>query len=391
MSHNILLRNGSVIIHDDNDHVQVLDNCDVLISNGFIEQVGKDISSVKDTDVLDCTDKIISPGFVDTHHHLWQTQLKGYGLDNTWLDYFSDAEAAITAFSDSGIRGVFAYAETFLNLAKWDSQSIIPQPTSVSDTYIQHLELLAKKGPSVPQVLERYSLFPKPDDDHTIVLSHGNYLDKTDLTMLSQRQVPLSCTPATEAQGSMGWPLLFEPGLNTSLGADCHFLNSSSLMQAARNALLLVRLQKTLELKSKGRKLVKFDQTTYDVFNKATIQGARAVGMQDQIGSIQVGKRADIIVFTRTSSLSFGTATRENPVAAIVGYSEPRDTEAVLVGGVFRKREGRLLPITRNGETTGLDSIMSEVQRSQAAIMKRRETCNLGLSRDLVEQIATPR
>ncbi|CAF3489039.1 unnamed protein product [Fusarium graminearum] len=432
MSNNILLRNGSVIVHDEHDRVQVLDNCDVLISNGFIEQVGKNIPPVKDTDILDCTDKIISPGFVDTHHHLWQTQLKGYGLDNTWLDYFSDdllqsfnyspddsywgqlagclealdagttfvldhchgcrtpehAEAAITALSDSGIRGVFAYAETFLNLCKWDSQSVIPRPTSVSDSYIQHLEHLAQKGsfadgrvtigvafdnyhlprheveklfhraikagvklitthcgnfgPSAPQVLDRYSLFPKAEDDYTIVLSHGNYLDKTDLTMLSQRQIPLSCTPATESQGY------------------CHFLTSSSLMQAARNALLLARLQKTLELKSEGRKPVKFDETVYDVFNKATIQGARAVRMQDQIGSIQTGKRADILVFTRTSSLSFGTAARQNPVAAIVGYSEPRDIEAVLVGGVFRKRAGTLLPILRNGKTVGLDSIMSE-------------------------------
>lgn len=92
MSQNILLYNGSVIVHDEHDRVQVLDNCDVLISNGFIEQVGKDISPAKNTDIVDCTDKIISPGFVDTHHHLWQTQLKGHGLDNTWLDYFSDGE-----------------------------------------------------------------------------------------------------------------------------------------------------------------------------------------------------------------------------------------------------------------------------------------------------------
>ncbi|KAM0418354.1 hypothetical protein ACHAPD_004713 [Fusarium lateritium] len=377
MSQSILLQNGSVIVHDENDRIRVLNNCDILISDGVIKEVGKNISHAKVTEVLDCANKIISPGFVDTHHHLWQTQLKGYGLNNCWLDYFSDdllqsfnytpddiywgqvagclealdagttfvldhchgcrtpehAEAAVAAFTDSGIRGVFAYAETFLNLAKWDAESCIPRVTSVSDTYVEHVESLVEKGPfadgrvtigvafdnyhlpqheveklfhravkagvklitshcgnfgpSTPQALERYSLFPSPENDYTIVLSHGNYLDKSDLAMLSQRQIPLSCTPATEAQGSMGWPLLFEPGLNTSLGADCHFLNSSSLMQAARNALLLSRLQKTLELKGEGKKPVKFNETTYDVFNKATIQGARAVGMQDQIGSIK--------------------------------------------------------------------------------------------------------
>ncbi|RGP70230.1 hypothetical protein FSPOR_4130 [Fusarium sporotrichioides] len=477
----ILLQNGSVIVHDCNDRIQVRDNCDVLITNDVIEQIENRISPGKDTEVLDCTDKIISPGFIDTHHHLWQTQLKGYGLDNCWLDYFSDdllqsfnysaediywgqvagclealdagttfvldhchgcrtpehAEAAIAAFADSGIRGTFAYAETFLNLAKWDVESCIPRATCISDNYIEHLEILAHKGPfangrvtmgvafdnyhlpqreveklfhraikagvklitshcgnfgpSVPQALERYSLFPSAANDFTIVLSHGNYLGKPDLAMLSERQIPIACTPATEAQGSMGWPLLFEPGLNTALGADCHFLNSSSLMQAARNALLLSRLQKTVEHKFKGSKPIKFDETTCDAFNKATIQGARAVRMQDQIGSIQVGKQADILVFTRTSSLAFGTAARENPVAAIVGYSEPRDIQTVLVGGIFRKRAGTLVPIARNGETIGLDSIMSELHRSQEAIRKKRESCNLDLSRDLVTKIATPR
>ncbi|KAF5676569.1 cytosine deaminase [Fusarium heterosporum] len=478
MTRSILLQNGSVILHDQQDCVYVVDNCDILVSDGIIKQVGKDIPSSTGVDILDCTDKIVSPGFVDTHHHLWQTQLKGYGLDHCWLEYFSDdllqsfnytpediywgqlagcleaidagttfvldhchgcrtpehAEQAIAAFTDSGIRGVFAYGETFLNLAKWDTESCVPRATSISQTYVEHVEHLAQHGPfadgrvtiglsfdnyhlpqheveglfrraisngvklitshcgnfgpSAPQVLEKYSLFPSPEDDYTIVLSHGNYLEKTDLAMISQRQIPLACTPATEAQGSMGWHLLFEPGLNTALGADCHFLNSSSLMQAARNALLFSRLQKTLELKSEGRKPVKFDETCCDVFNKATIQGARAVGMQDHIGSIQVGKQADILVFSRNSSLAFGAAARERPVEAIVGYSEPRDIEAVLVGGHFRKRAGMLTPVSKSGIVVGLDSILSELQRSQDRIRQRRQTRSLGLSKALVSKVS---
>jgi cytosine/adenosine deaminase-related metal-dependent hydrolase len=249
------------------------------------------------------------------------------------------------------------------------------------------LTIVTVLGPSVPKLLEEFSFFPSAEYDYTLVLSHGNYLDKKDLEVVSQRQIPLACTPATEAQGSMGWHLLFEPGLNTALGADCHFLNSSSLMQSARNALLFSRLQHTLHLKSSGLKPVKFDQSHHDVFNKATIQGARAVGMQDQIGSIRVGKRADILVFSRTSSLAFGASARERPIEAIVAYSEPRDIDAVLVGGTFRKRGGSLSPISRNGEVIGFESILLQLQRSQDAIRQKRKECNLGLSRDLVSKI----
>ncbi|KAF5262268.1 hypothetical protein FOXYS1_7023 [Fusarium oxysporum] len=330
----ILLQNGLVIEHGEQDSVQVVDNIDILIVDGIIKEVGKSIKPPPHAEVVDCSNKIISPGFINTHHHLWQTQLKGYGTDHCWLEYFSD---------DSGIRGVFAYGETFLNLKKWDTESCVPNAMSISEPFIKHVEDLAQRdpfgngrvnvglsfdgyhmpqqeverlfrralkagiklitshsgnfGPSVPKALEKYSLFPAPEDDYTIVISHGNYMDDGDFSILKKHRVPLACTPATEAQGSMGWHLLFEPGLISALGADCHCLTSSSLMQAARTALLFSRLQKTLELKEKGQKVDMFDHTSHGVFDKATIEAARAVGLESEIGSIAVGKRADILVF----------------------------------------------------------------------------------------------
>ncbi|KAF5722087.1 5-methylthioadenosine s-adenosylhomocysteine deaminase [Fusarium mundagurra] len=461
----ILLQNGLVIQHDEHDSVQVVENTDVLIVEGVIKEIGKSIKPPPRTEVVDCSNKIISPGFINTHHHLWQTQLKGYGTDNCWLEYFSDdllqsfnytprdiywgqlagcleAIDAGTTFvldhchgcksseHDSGIRGVFAYGETFLNLQKWDTESCVPNPMSISEPFIKHVEDLAQRGPfgnglvsvgisfdgyhmpqqeveklfhralkagvklitshsgnfgsSVPKALEKYSLFPGPEDDYTIVISHGNYMDDEDFSILKEHRVPLSCTPATEAQGSMGWHLLFEPGLITALGADCHCLTSSSLMQAARTALLFSRLQKTLECKEKGEKLDKFDQTSHDVFNKATIEAARAVGMESEIGSIAVGKRADIVIFSRDQSLAFGASAREEPVAAIVTYSEARDIEAVLVNGCFRKRDGKMVPVVKDGKDIRLDQVLKELDQSQKDIRRKRESCNTVISKGLV-------
>ncbi|KAF5990068.1 cytosine deaminase [Fusarium bulbicola] len=429
--------------------------------DGIIKEIGKSINPPPHAEVVDCSNKIISPGFINTHHHLWQTQLKGYGTDNCWLDYFSDgcieaidagttfvldhchgckssehAEAAISAFSDSGIRGVFAYGETFLNLQKWDTESCVPNAMSISEPFIKHVEDLAQRapfgngcvnvgvsfdgyhmpqqeveklfrralkagvelitshsgnfGPSVPKALEKYSLFPGPEDDYTIVISHGNYMDDEDFNIIKKHRVPLACTPATEAQGSMGWPLLFEPGLITALGADCHCLTSSSLMQAARTALLFSRLQKTLEYKDRGEKIDKFNQTSHDVFNKATIEAARAVGMENEIGSIAVGKSADILIFSRDQSLAFGASAREEPVAAIVTYSESCDIEAVLVNGCFRKRYGKMVPVVKDGKEIGLDQVLEELDQSQRDIRRKRESCNTSISKGLVCSIVQP-
>jgi cytosine/adenosine deaminase-related metal-dependent hydrolase len=82
----LLLRNGIALIHDANDHV-VPQNVDILIEDGLITKLGKDINVSNNATLIDCTDKIISPGFIDTHHHGWQTQLKGRHANELLLEY----------------------------------------------------------------------------------------------------------------------------------------------------------------------------------------------------------------------------------------------------------------------------------------------------------------
>lgn len=82
----ILLKNGTALIHDENYHV-VPSKVDILIQCGKIEKIAKSIEASSDVEVVDCTDKIISPGFIDTHHHGWQTQLKGRHANELFVEY----------------------------------------------------------------------------------------------------------------------------------------------------------------------------------------------------------------------------------------------------------------------------------------------------------------
>jgi cytosine/adenosine deaminase-related metal-dependent hydrolase len=84
-SSTILLRGGIVLIHDANDHV-VPTKADILIQGNMISKIAPNIQPVNAKE-YDCTDKIICPGFIDTHHHLWQTLLKGRFGDQLLLDY----------------------------------------------------------------------------------------------------------------------------------------------------------------------------------------------------------------------------------------------------------------------------------------------------------------
>lgn len=84
----ILLRGGTILQHIVEDDVIALRETDLLIKGDTIKQIGKDlVPDSDDTRIIDCSERIVSPGFVDTHHHVWQTQLKGRHSDDTLLDY----------------------------------------------------------------------------------------------------------------------------------------------------------------------------------------------------------------------------------------------------------------------------------------------------------------
>ncbi|MEW1588954.1 amidohydrolase family protein [Micromonospora vinacea] len=82
----VVFRNGLVLSMDD-AHT-VLPGADVLVVGGRIAQVGVGLTAPDDALEIDATDGILMPGMVDTHRHLWQTAMRGYGADWTLTQYF---------------------------------------------------------------------------------------------------------------------------------------------------------------------------------------------------------------------------------------------------------------------------------------------------------------
>jgi cytosine/adenosine deaminase-related metal-dependent hydrolase len=87
-TNSILLQGGTLLIHGDDDHVESV-KTDLLIEGNTIAKIEADIKPSTGTQVVDCTDKIISPGFIDTHHHVWQTLQKGRHANELLLDYMA--------------------------------------------------------------------------------------------------------------------------------------------------------------------------------------------------------------------------------------------------------------------------------------------------------------
>jgi cytosine/adenosine deaminase-related metal-dependent hydrolase len=82
----VLFRGGTVLPM--NDAREVLTDTDVLTIGDRIAEIGPNLDAPADALVVDATDGIVMPGMIDTHRHMWQTAMRGYGADWTLTQYF---------------------------------------------------------------------------------------------------------------------------------------------------------------------------------------------------------------------------------------------------------------------------------------------------------------
>src|SRR3954463_13041558 len=86
----VLLKGGLVLTMDDQH--SVLASGDVLVVGDKIEAVGAGLTGPDGTVEIDASGGIVIPGLVDTHRHMWQTAMRGYGADWTLTQYFVRSE-----------------------------------------------------------------------------------------------------------------------------------------------------------------------------------------------------------------------------------------------------------------------------------------------------------
>src|SRR5689334_14111674 len=82
----VVFRNATVLTMDEGHHV--LRDADVLVSGERISAVGHALEAPADAVEIDATGGIVMPGMIDTHRHMWQTAMRGYGADWTLTQYF---------------------------------------------------------------------------------------------------------------------------------------------------------------------------------------------------------------------------------------------------------------------------------------------------------------
>jgi 5-methylthioadenosine/S-adenosylhomocysteine deaminase len=172
-----------------------------------------------------------------------------------------------------------------------------------------------------------------------VVAAHCVHVDAAEIALLAEHDVAVAHCPRSNALLGCGLaPLssLREAGVRVCLATDSPASTPSFDMFAELRAALIT---------ARGRERRPDALTTADALELATLGGARALGLEDEVGSIAVGKRADLAILSLADS---GFLPWEDPATAVVLGGRPERVVATVVDGER---------VYENGESTCPDLI----------------------------------
>lgn len=289
------------------------------------------------------------------------------------------ADAALAGLRDAGIRATFAYgyfptlvAEPVFTeheqrladarrireqLASDDA--LVTMGIALTECGLVPFEQTAAEVRSareldVPTVLHTGCMWGglvtqgMPELDHHGLLGsdqvhvHCNTLDERDFRRLADNGCKVSSSPETELQMGMGHPVIgraLAHGMRPSLSCDVISSNSGDMFAQMRLGLQFERAMRNDLDNAAGRMPARLELTVRDALRWGTANGAHAIGIEDRIGSITVGKQADLIV---VGGGRLNMTPLADPVGCLVAQANPSNVKHVLVAGRFVKREGEL-------------------------------------------------
>ncbi|NNN02189.1 MAG: amidohydrolase family protein [Acidimicrobiaceae bacterium] len=415
----LVFRNGLVITMDDGN--RVLKNCDVLVMDGVIKEIGSRIAAPEHALEIDAEGGIVMPGMIDTHRHMWQTAMRAYGADWTLSQYFvwyylqhgtkfrpqdvyagnllsaleaidagvtttvdwshglqttEHADAAVDALESVDGRFVLAYGN--IQRAPWE-WSVAPE---FMDFYRRRIDgkgdmlgfQLALDVTGDPEFPERAAFAVAKDlgvgvtthagvrgatGDDSIRLMHENgcmgpdtvFVHACTLSDDSYHRIAASggsASVSTESEQSAGqgypstWKLR-QFDIPVSLSHDTSVWWSADLFTAMRTTIGADRSRQHFEAHQHDETVTHLDLRCEEVLRWATRGGAVALGLDNKIGSIEVGKKADVVLLKNEHSPVMFPIV--NPFGHVVMQSQRSEVDTVVINGDLVKYQHRLLGV----------------------------------------------
>ena len=218
--------------------------------------------------------------------------------------------------------------EALRQIAMYSNELDVPVHMHLHETAAEVAEAQQNNGQRPLERLDQLNLL-----NSNLIAVHMTELDEFEIERIAEAGVNVAHCPESNLKlGSGICPVasLLEKGVNICLGTDGAASNNDlDLLGEMRTAAMLAKGNSGNASACKARQAIEM----------ATINGARALGMADQIGSIEVGKCADLIAINLAS---LNTQPLYEPVAQIVYAASSRQVSHVWIDGVAQLRDFEL-------------------------------------------------
>lgn len=184
-------------------------------------------------------------------------------------------------------------------------------------------------------------------NDHGVLqarplLAHCINIDDADIEMMRQTETRVAHCPKSNAKlghGRAPFGKLLDNGIAVGLGSDSVASNNScDLLEEARFAILNARSKCSTEGDDYGDRRLDLDE----VLHTATLGGARALGLEGQIGELKEGLQADfaVVYLDRPHQIP-----SYEPTSTLIFASSARDVTLTVVAGKELYRDGRVMTV----------------------------------------------
>lgn len=412
-----LIKNALVVTMDTSGRVF---RGDIRVSDGRIRELGPDLRPSREIEIIDAGNFLILPGFVNAHLHSYMVILKGMaeGLDlHAWkyntsivhlidrtkrrigrdllhrahlLSYceqirggvsfvgeFNFPRLALGAMKEVGIKGVLTcdfdeIEEVRAEVGGEEGHPVtlyIPEEEELGEKALSRIgekysgsptlkvmhaaetilraDIIRQRfGCDIVRLLEKYYLL-----DRYMIFSHGVHVEPDGIRAMKEAGARVISSVTSEMKLSDGIaPVLsfIREGIMLGIGTDSAMCNNSGDIFSEMKVMGL--LQNLVS----GPGAVNAEE----IVRMATIDGARVFGMEEEIGSIEVGKRADLVFLdTRTPEMVplVDHGVRSNVYANIVYSAGREQVKDLLVDGEYVLKD-------RHPVRVDMDRLLAEIE-----------------------------
>lgn len=202
----------------------------------------------------------------------------------------------------------------------------MPIHIHLSETKQENEECYKRYKMSPTEVFDKAGIFK-----HKTIAAHGIYLSDSDLDIIKENNVTIVHNPASNLKLSSGFldlSRLIDKGINVALGTDSSASNNKlSILREMELAGLLSKLYSSRNVES------------YEILKMATINGARALGLGDKIGSIKEGKLADLILINLDN---MNHKPNNNLISSLVYSTYESDIRYNIINGKVVYENGKV-------------------------------------------------